>query len=258
MISPTFQRISYSTVQDKTLSSTLSSSSSVIYPSFQSPNDLIPSVCSSQSYDEICIITSDTSSSSLLYPNVTLLTSIPTNNTFSSVSTRLISRYTTFYSTSTISYSSYNLITSTISLNYTSNSTQYYDNPPLIVSIRTPVSSRFRKIFHWQYIWVILVPLLCGIILCIILAIFGFIKYQRKDVGVYEVEEAQRFRPLIVELTPSPGENNQDNIISTATTSLMTSTKTHISKKEHIKSHNKRKRKKPLLTSTNEQREFYI
>jgi hypothetical protein len=251
MISPTFQRISYSTIQDKTFSS----SSSVIHPSLHSLNDLIPLICSSQSHDDICISTSDRNSNLLSYPNVTLLTSLPTNNTFSSSSfTRLTSKYIT---SSTVSYSQYDLST-LISSNYTSNSTQHYNNPPLIISIRTPISSRFRKLFHWQNIWVIVIPTLCGIVLCILIAIFGFIKYRRKDVGVYEVEEAQRFRPLIVELTPSPGEHNKDKINSTIASLTTSSTATHISKKDNIKSHNKRKRKKSLLTSTNEQREFYI
>jgi hypothetical protein len=249
-------------MQDKIYSSSSSSPPSILYPSLQSENDLIPSFCSSQSYDNICIITPNTSSSPLSYPNITLLTSLPKNKTFSSLSsTRIISRYTTLYSTSTVSYQDVNYST-VISSNYTLNSTHIHDNPPLIVSIRTPISSRFRKIFHWQNIWVILVPVLCGIFLCIILAILAFIKYRRKDVGVYEVEEAQRFRPLIVELTPSPGELNQENLNSTTIKgSLTTLPKTNISKKENIKSHQrkrKRKRKKSPLTANDEQREFYI
>jgi len=254
MILPTFQRISYSPIQDKTFSS-LTSSPSILYPSIQSENDLIPSICSSQTYDDICLITLNRSSSPLLYPNVTLLTSLPKlNQTFSSLSsTRIISRYTTLHLTSTLSYQDMNY-----SLNYTSNSTHVDDNLPLIISIPPPISSRFRKIFHWQNIWVILVPILCGTFLCIIIGILAFIKYRRKDVGVYEVEEAQRFRPLIVELTPSPGERNQENFNSTATTtSLITLPTTNISKKDKNKLH-KRKRKKSPLTSTDEQREFYI
>jgi hypothetical protein len=135
-----------------------------------------------------------------------------------------------------------------------------YSNPPLIISVRTPLSSRFRKIFHWQYIWVILIPILCGILLCILIALIAFIKYRQKDVGVYEVEEAQRFRPLIVELTPSPGERNQENINSTTIKTSLTKLPTiNISKKDNIKSQKqKRKRKKSPLTSADEQREFYI
>ncbi|CAF1302347.1 unnamed protein product [Adineta steineri] len=265
MISPTFQRISYSPIQDKAFSSISPSSSSfssptIIYPSMFTLNDLIPSFCSSQSYDDICIVTSDRSTSPILYPNITLLTSLPTNRILSSSlsSARSTSKYTTLYTTSTILSSHIDLSTS-ISSNYTSNSTQYNDNPPLINSIRTPISSRFRRLFHWQHIWVILVPVLCGSIFCILIAIFGFIKYRRKDVGVYEVEEAQRFRPLIVELTPSPGERNLDNFNSTIrTTSLGTSSATHLSKTDIIKSHKKRRRRKSPLTSNDDQREFYI
>jgi hypothetical protein len=96
--------------------------------------------------------------------------------------------------------------------------------------------------------------------LCILLALIAFIKYRRKDVGVYEVEEAQRFRPLIVELTPSPGERHHENINSTnITTSLTNLPATHFSKKENLKSNKrKRNRKKSPLTSNDEQREFYI
>jgi hypothetical protein len=97
-----------------------------------------------------------------------------------------------------------------------------------------------------------------GILLCILIGVLAFIKYRRKDVGVYEVEEAQRFRPLIVELTPSPGERNQENVNSTTTTtttSLATLPTAHVTKKDTQK---KRKRKKSPLTSPNEQREFYI
>jgi hypothetical protein len=242
MISPTFQRISHSPIKDKTYSSP-----SILYPSLQSENDFIPAFCAAQPYDDICINTSNINSSPLLYPNLTLLTSLPKNQTYSSIaSTRIISRYTTSSSTSTLSYQE---------IDYSiSNSTHMYSNPPLIISVRTPLSSRFRKIFHWQYIWVILIPILCGILLCILIALIAFIKYRQKDVGVYEVEEAQRFRPLIVELTPSPGERHQENIHSTSLTNLPT---TNLSKKENIKS-NKRNRKKLLLTSNAEQREFYI
>ncbi|UJR31572.1 hypothetical protein I4U23_019059 [Adineta vaga] len=256
LISPTFQRISYSPNQDKAFSPT---SSLIIHPSFHSENDLISSFCSSQAYDDICIVPSDANSSPISYPNITLLTSLPLNKSVSvSSSTRFASKYSTLSTTLSISYSYMNLSTS-ISLNYTSNSTPYHDNPPLIVSIRTPLTKRLRRLFHWQNFWVILVPLLCGIFLCILFAIFGFIKYRRKDVGVYEVEEAQRFRPLIVELSPSPGERTHDNLNSTiVTTSVTTSPITHLSKKDITQSHKKRRRKKSSLTSANEQREFYI
>ncbi|CAF3046431.1 unnamed protein product [Rotaria sp. Silwood2] len=257
MISPTFQRISYSLIQDKIFSSSLSS---IIYPSSQNRNDFISSLCLSQSYDDICTITSDTSSSLLSYPNVTLLTFTPTNKLFlssSSISSSIISRYTTLYSTSTVSYQIYNFSTLTSS-NYTLNSTYHNGNPPLIISVRTPTSNRSRKIFHRQKFWIILIPILCGITLCLLFAICAFIKYRRKDVGVYEVEEAQRFRPLIVELNPSPGERNQENFNSTTTSSLPTSLPKHVSKRDNIKSHKNRKRKKSPLTATDEQREFYI
>lgn len=255
MISPTFQRISYAPVQDKTFSSSMISPSLISPSIFQLENDLIPSFCYSQPYEDICLITSNTTLTPISYPNITLLTTLPklpqTYTTLTSLSTRFTSRYTTFSSTSTLIY--YEMNSTLINL---LNSTPMYDNPPLIISIRTPISQRFRKIFHWQYIWVILIPVLCGIFLCLLIAIFAFIKYRRKDVGVYEVEEAQRFRPLIVELTPSPGERHQDNQNSTI---LRTNSSTMLSTTDPIKSQKqKRKRKKLPLNSNDEQREFYI
>lgn len=257
MISPTFQRITYSPIQDK-IFSTAFSLPAIIHPSSHLQNDLIPSVCSAQSYDDICTNPSDKNLRLLSYPNVTLLTSLTTNriaspSSSSAYSTSTVSRYTLLYSTSTSSYQILNASTLSSS-DYTSNSTYYDGNPPLIVSVRSPTSNKSRSIFHWRRIWVILVPVLCGILLCIILALFAFIKYRRKDVGVYEVEEAQRFRPLIVELTPSPGEHNQEKTNST-TTSLTR----HTSKKDYdTDSHKKRKRKKSPINTTDEQREFYI
>jgi hypothetical protein len=89
-----------------------------------------------------------------------------------------------------------------------------------------------------------IIPILCGIIFCIILSICACLKYRRKDAGVYELEETQRFRPLIVEIPPSPGESNQELL--------------RTSKKTNIKSHQRRKRKKSRLFRNDEQREFYI
>ncbi|CAF3417292.1 unnamed protein product [Rotaria socialis] len=262
MIAPTFQRISYSPIQNKMFSSSSSSSfSSIIYPTLQNQNDFISSLCSSESYDAICVVTSDTNARSLSYPNVTLLTFLPTHKFSSSsssslYSTSLISRPAVSYSTTTVSYSFGNFSTLT-SANFTSNSTPYNKNPPLTISIRSRTTDRIRKFFSRPKLWIIVVPVLCGILFCLLSALCAFIKYRRKDVGVYEVEEAQRFRPLIVELTPSPGERNQDNNHSTAT-SLTTSLTRHGSKTDNVKSHKNRKRKKSPLTAADEQREFYI
>ena len=257
MISPTFQRISHSPIQDKALASQTFSSPTILYPNSALENDHIPAICSAQSYDNICINTSNINASPLSYPNLTLLTSIPKTPMNSSLtSTRMTSRSTTLYSTSTSSSQEMDSSTS----NRTWNSTHLYNNPPLVISIRPPFSSRFRKIFQWQYIWVILIPVLCGILLCFLLALCAFIKYRRKDVGVYEVEEAQRFRPLIVELTPSPGERHQESINSTnLTTSFPTLPTTNLAKKEPSKLHKRKsKGKKSPLTSNADQREFYI
>ena len=252
LIAPTFQRISHSPIPDKTYSSSTYSPPILLPPLPLSENDIIPSICSSQFYDDICLNTSTIQSSPLVYPNVTLLTALPKNLTLtSSTSTRSVSRYTTSSSTSTYVYqeTDYSMV------NGSSNSTHAYHNPPLIISIRPPLSQRFRRIFHWQYIWVILIPILCGCGICLLIAFFAFLKYRRKDVGVYEVEEAQRFRPLIVELTPSPGERHQENV--NPTTSLTTLPTNTLSKKEHSKSPKRRGKKSPL-TSMDEQREFYI
>ena len=58
-------------------------------------------------------------------------------------------------------------------------------------------------------------------------------KYRRKDAGVYELEETQRFRPLIVQLPPSPGE-------------------------QRTRTQSKKKPKRTSLIEPEEQREFYI
>lgn len=253
MISPTFQRISFSPIQDKTY--TLSySSPALLEPTNRTDNEFISSLCSSQAYDDICIDNSNTSSTPLSYPNVTLLTSLPKTRTTtpsllssSSISTRYSTR-STFYS-STLSYRERN-----VSLIYHSNSTHDPDIPPLIVSIRTPLSKKFRRFFHWKYIWVILVPIACGILLCILIALIAYINYRRKDVGVYEVDEAQRFRPLIVELSPTPGERQQENLNSTTVTNSLINLPTKIDTAQKRQT----KRRKTPMNSTDEQREFYI
>jgi hypothetical protein len=223
LISPTFQRISFAPIRNKTLSS----SSSIIYPLSQTQDDLTYPSCSYQPSDDICIISSDKNSSLLSFSNITFQSSS-------------LSRSSNKFLTSTLSYQEL--------VFYTSNSTDHYDIPPLIVSISTPNNNRLAEKFHWQTILIFMIPTLCGIILCIILSIWACIKYRLKDAGVYELEETQRFRPLIVELPPSPGENNQELLNSTA----------KMSKNRNLKSHKRRKRKKSLLITTDEQREFYI
>jgi hypothetical protein len=226
LISPTFQRISFAPIRNKIFSSS-SIQPSIIYPPSQTLDDFIHSSCSYQPYDDICIISSDTNSSLLSYPNVTL----------QSIS---FSQSSKNYLSSTLSYHELTF--------YALNSTDHYEIPPLIVSIRTPEDNHLTEKFHWQNILIFLIPVLGGIMLCLIISICCFIKYRRKDAGVYELEEAQRFRPLIVELPPSPGENTQEIRNSTAT----------LSKKTNIKSRQRRKRKRSPLIRTDDQREFYI
>jgi len=224
LISPTFQRITLTPIRNK--SNSLSSSSlSIIYPSFRIQDDLFNSSCSYKPYDDICIITSDTNSISLSFPNISTqtysLTSYPT----------LISSRSTIKSISKASTLSYQ--------DYKSNSTYHPNIPPLAIGVRTPDDNRITEKFNWQTILIFIIAILCGIIFCAILSICAFIKYRRKDAGVYELEETQRFRPLIVEVPPSPGETRQE-----------TSTKT--------KSNKRRKRKRSPLIRNDEQREFYI
>ncbi|CAF3208289.1 unnamed protein product, partial [Rotaria sp. Silwood2] len=245
LISPTFQRISFAPIGNKSLSSSSSISpsffSSIIYPSLQTQNDLMHSSCSYQPYDDICIIASDTNSSSLLYPDISFQSSLS-----SSFSTRIssISTVKSLFKNFLTSTLSYQQLTSYVS----SNSTGPYDISSLIVSINTSNENQLAEKFHWKNMLFFIIPILTGIILCLILCMCAFIKYRRKDAGVYELEETQRFRPLTVELPPSPGENNQEILNSSRS----------ILKKPHIKSHKRRKRKNSLLLRFDEQREFYI
>ena len=221
LISPTFQRISFTPIRNKSNSS---SSSSIIHPSIRIQDDLFNSSCSYQPYDDICIITSDTNFTSLLFPNVSIhsysLTTWPS---------RISSR-------SPIKSISKNFLTSTLSYH---DLTRYPSNSTLIVSTSTSDDNRLTQHFSWQTILIFIISILCIIIFCMILSICACIKYRRKDAGVYELEETQRFRPLIVEVPPSPGEIRQE-----------------ISNKS--KTTKRRKNKKSPLLKAEEQREFYI
>ena len=260
LISPTFQRLSYASMQEKSYSPffSLSASTSLLPPSLHPQDDLIASVCSYQSYDDICLMTSDTQTSPLSYPNLTLLASLPNKNntliTSTTISNRLSSTRVLMNlnngssSTTPIDDANFN-ITSTTPIN-PSNSSLPVDVPPLIISIRTPTSNESSQSkFSWSKIWIFLVPILCGIVVCLIVALLAYVKYRRKDVGVYEVEEAQRFRPLIVQLSPNTGEANQQETIHSSP-SPISSPSTNGSKK--------RRSKKTQRTSADEQREFYI
>jgi len=217
LISPTFQRISFAPIRNKTNSS---SSPSIIYPISQIQDELTHPSCSYQSYDDICIISSDTNSTLLSFPNLPFQLSS-------------LTRTSRKFLSSTLSYQQFTF--------YRSNSTDHYDISP---SIHTPDDKQLTEKINWLHILIFVVPIVCGIILCLILSICAFIKYRRKDAGVYELVEAQRFRPLIVELPPSPGENHQPKLDST--------------KKIKHKSHQPKERKKSLLIKPDEQREFYI
>ncbi|CAF1452888.1 unnamed protein product, partial [Adineta steineri] len=234
LISQTFQRISFTPVRNTSL---LSFSSPIIYPSYRIKDDFTRSSCPYQPNDDICMIISDTNSSLLSYSNVTSQVSLPKR--IPSRSTIKVTSRTSVITSTT----SYQLLTSHIL-----NSTNLSDIPALIVSIRTPDTNRFRDKFYWQYIWIFAIFFLCSIVFCMILCICACMKYRRKDAGVYELEETQRFRPLIVEIPSSPGEYNQQGLNSTKSRT----------KKPNIKSHSRRKRKKSPLLTADDQREFYI
>ncbi|CAF3641513.1 unnamed protein product [Adineta steineri] len=234
LISQTFQRISFTPVRNTSL---LSFSSPIIYPSYRIKDDFTRSSCPYQPNDDICMIISDTNSSLLSYSNVTSQVSLPKR--IPSRSTIKVTSRTSVITSTT----SYQLLTSHIL-----NSTNLSDIPELIGSIRTPDTNRFRDKFYWQYIWIFAIFFLCSIVLCMILCICACMKYRRKDAGVYELEETQRFRPLIVEIPSSPGEYNQQGLNSTKSRT----------KKSNIKSHSRHKRKKSPLLTADEQREFYI
>ncbi|UJR15114.1 hypothetical protein I4U23_002079 [Adineta vaga] len=231
LISPTFHRISFAPIRNRTL---VSLSSPIITPTYPSQDELIPHPsCSYVSNDDICIITSDLNSTLLTYINISSQPILSNRSTIKILPNNIF--------TTTITYIE--------SIDNMSNSTDLNDISSLIVSIRTPLSNRFREIFHRRNLWFFIVPLLCGIVFCILICICAFIRYRRKDAGVYELEETQRFRPLIVEVPPSPGENIRRLIHSTNNTP---------SKQKNIKSNQRRKRKKSPLLNADEQREFYI
>ncbi|CAF1409141.1 unnamed protein product [Adineta ricciae] len=230
LISPTFHRISFAPVRNRTLKSL---SSPILTPTFHAQDESTDHpACSYQSYDDICIVNSEPNSTSLTYTNISNQPSVPKR-----IPTR--SPVRTF--TTTIAYEDL--------MENSSNLTNFSDIPSETFAERGPTRIRFRDLFHRRNLWFFLVPLLCGSVLCIIFCICAFIKYRRKDAGVYELEETQRFRPLIVEVPPSPGENIRR---------LINSTDNAPSKQKNIKSHQRRKRKQSPLLNADEQREFYI
>ncbi|CAM4799223.1 unnamed protein product [Rotaria magnacalcarata] len=235
LISPTFQRISFTPVRNKSLSS-ISFLSSIIHPSAVAQNRAIQPSCSYQSSDDICIITSDTNSISLLYPNITVQSLVPIRISSESGGTSLSKHF----SNSTLSHNQLNF--------HASNSTNNNPISSSMIFVRTPSTNGFIEKFHWKNIWFIVGCALIGSLFCIILSTCACMKYRRKDVGVYELEETQRFRPLIIELSPSPGDRNQGQSNST----------TNMFKNPHTKAHKRRKRKGSLLLRPDEQREFYI
>lgn len=249
MISPTFQRLSYAPVQDKSFSPLFPNISSpmILRPVFDSVEDSLTSLCSYQPYDDICMMTAESSMSPLNYPDPSVLTSVPKNSTLmpsKSSTVRLGSSITTVTSPMTLAYS--------IEWNSSNNSLSDLMNSTTVSS-----SSSSGKRIQWKKLWIYIVPSICGLILCLIFALLGYIKYRRKDVGVYEVEEAQRFRPLIVEL-PSPSGESSDNTSHPSSSLSPSNPKKSSSKNAQKNPQKKRRNKKTTQASTDEQREFYI
>ena len=197
-------------------------------------------------------MTPDNSPSPLNYPDPTLLTSVWRNSSKSFASklstTRLSSMMTTVVSPMMSSYSDWN----------TSNSTRTIHESSLTsIAVHSTTNSYPSKRFHWRNIWIYIVLIALGVFIILFILLCAYIKYRRKDVGVYEVEEAQRFRPLIVELSPSPGEKSPKTSHPSKSPSMPITTDTS-SQQESNRTQKKQRRKKSSKAPTDEQREFYI
>ncbi|CAF1312271.1 unnamed protein product [Didymodactylos carnosus] len=176
----------------------------------------------------------------LFLPNVTLkslldyyqttTTTIMTTYTFISRSKTLSSNFFDSRVTTRSMISSISLDNQNISSISDSNT----DVLPPLVSPRSKIRSKSK--FN---IWLIIAPV-SALLVCLIILFIGYIKYRRKDVGTYQVEEAQRFRPLIIELQND--QNSPTNNIS--------------SSQNHKKKTSKKKKKKRI--GVNENKEWYI
>ncbi|CAF4558811.1 unnamed protein product, partial [Didymodactylos carnosus] len=123
------------------------------------------------------------------------------------------------------------------------NISSFSDNitniPPQFVSSRKS-KIRIKSKFN---IWLIIGPV-SALLVCLILFLIGYIKYRRKDAGTYQVEEAQRFRPLIIEL-----QNDQNS----STNDISPSSRIH-----NKKTSKQKKQKKKKQNGINEDKEWYI
>lgn len=226
LISPTFHRLSYTSIRNRSLTT----SSAILYPLTRLIDETSSSSCSYQSYDDICIIQSETNTSLINFPqpilsSTNLIKSVQTSTTFTTL--RVTSSRKSSFSTSLISIS---------------------ENNSLSMFNETSISTQSKKPIPWLTISLYSFAISFGTLLCILFSICIWIKYRRKDAGVYEVEEAQRFRPLIVQLSPTSGE----------TTSISRNAIEISSKNKINKNKSKQKRKKSSNSTVDEQREFYI
>jgi len=196
LMSPTFERISYIYPRNRT-----SMSPSIIYPSNEIEND----TCTYESYDEICMFSFENQSNLLSY----------TNRTFQ---IHTLPQMTKRLPNSTVSYQEiyFHSMNSTVS------------------SIVTQVSSThsyFFSKYSWQSMFVSFLIILLILCCCSCWIICCCMKYRRKDAGVYELVETQRFRPSTITTT---GEKTKINL------------------------QKRGKRKNSPLIEPTEQREFYI
>ena len=196
--------------------------------------------CLHQPYDDICIITSDTHSSLLLFPNVAVQSLLSSPFPIGILSQSTAKSALNYFLTSTLSYEH--------STSFRSNSIDQYGISQLTTSLRKFSADQFKGKFYRKNIWYFVIPIVIGIIICIAFSICCFIKLRRKDVGVYDLEQTQRFRPLMIELPLLSGENNQEILNSTTNTTKSTA----------VKLHKTRKRKNSLLLGRDDHREFYI
>ena len=226
LISPTFHRLSFTSIRNRSLTA----SPSILYPLARRSDETSPSSCSYQPYDDICIIQSETNTTLLHFPRPILSSTTLLKPLQSSTSPTLL-RVTPSRKPSV----SQRIVSST-------------DNDAMSTTSEHSNSTTPSKTSSvpWLTISLYSLGIACGTLLCILLSICAWIKYRRKDAGVYEVEEAQRFRPLIVQLSPTSGEQT-----STSLNAIEPSSK-------KIKKNSKPKRKKASNSTLDEQREFYI
>lgn len=201
MLSATFQRLESSSNR-----SLFMQKANVLLPS---TDDEESSSCSNEVFDEICIVQSEKNGTLLTFDEPILTTRKKISTT-----TMLIER--------TSSINEQYFMTITPPWKSSRNSTEFNDDFSLFT-------------FSLYVIFIFLAVVLSIFILFCLVA-----KLRRKDHGVYQLQQAQQFRPLVVEVSSSSAEKNSATNSSTKST---------------IKRQNKSKHSTNI---NDEQREFYI